>query len=127
MKHLKFIQLCYNQDSHFLQLIGASFIGCRDLLLQPPEQLMPRASLEILQILTQTLDAKIHLFVKNELIPSSSTEGKNYFSRPLECARLFRTKRETDSILFRLTFALFKIFLHSFKNEKIFDTKPSKT
>ena len=41
--------------------------------------------------------------------------------------RFDRTKRVTFSMLFRHSIAPFKIFLHSFKNETIFDTKLSKT
>ena len=41
--------------------------------------------------------------------------------------RFDRIKRVTHSMLFRHSIAPFKIFLHSFKNETIFDTKLSKT
>ena len=41
--------------------------------------------------------------------------------------RFDRIKRVTHSMLFRHSIAPFKIFLHSFKNEAIFDTKHFKT
>ena len=46
------------------------------------------------------------------------------------CTRIMkfdRTKRVSHSLSFRHSIALFKVFLHSFKNETIFDTKYSKS
>ena len=46
------------------------------------------------------------------------------------CTRMMifdRTKRVSHSMSFRHSIALFKVFLHSFKNETMFDTKLSKT
>ena len=63
--------------------------------------------------------------VTETLLCTSPSQRLHFFCTCM--MRFDRTKRVSHSMSFRHSIALFKIFLHSFKNETIFDTKLSKT